>query len=43
MFFTEQIKMENKFNCASCLKMSVGTREDGGNTIKIRIIIDLFS
>lgn len=38
MFFTERIKTENKFNCASHLKMGVGTQEDVGNNIKVRII-----
>lgn len=38
MFSTEQIKTENKFNCTLCLKMGIGSQEDMGNTIKVRIL-----
>lgn len=38
MFFATQMKIENKFHRASWLKMGVGSQEDMGNSIKVRII-----
>lgn len=38
MFFAGQMKIENKFHRASWLKIGLGTQEDVGNSIKVRII-----
>lgn len=38
MFFAGQMKIENKFYHASWLKIGLGTQEDVGNSIKVRII-----
>lgn len=38
MFFTGQMKIENKLHHAPWLKMGVGTQKDMDNSIKVRII-----